>query len=668
MQISERKDQLKKKRLCFNCTGPNHRASECRIKTGCLKCKNRHHTSICEEKPELALLASEEQGVIYPVVIVKVNGIKCRALLDTGAGSSYISAFLVNLLGKKPTTREYRQIDMMMTTTTKKIEVYHVKVMNLKGDFKLNVDVSKVDRYVLLSLKNPRYTEILHKYPHLQGVIMDDVDQKPELPVHLIIGAPEYARIKTDTKAKVGKPGEPVGELTRYGWTLISPGSEIDTSNMFYARTSVADYDRLCSLDVLGLAENELGENETVYKDFKDQLQQDPSGFYETGLLWKANCPPLEDNKSGSLARLSKLMQRLKKEPELFAEYEAIMKDQEEKGIIEEAKEEPKGKSFYLPHKPVVRKTAESTKVRIVYDASARANSMSASLNECLETGPALQNLIFDVLVRNRARPVILAVDIKEAFLQIRIRQEDRDVLRFHWVSKEDQQKIKVYRFTRALFGLNQSSFILGGTLETDLSNMEQEYPEEVKEIRRSIYVDDIILSGNTVAEMQELKNKTIKIFNAAGFELQKWHANFPELEGHQTAEFNTHAYEQSFAKQQFGVRAEETKLLGLSWKKSVDTIGIVFPAKPETITKRTVLQNLASIYDPLGIVSPITLSGKSIYRDICENKFAWDQPQMDQLLKRWNSWSKALPERIEIPRSLSSLVRALKDRSSRFW
>ncbi len=99
----------------------------------------------------------------------------------------------------------------MMTTTTKKKEVYNVEVMNLKRDFKLNVDVRNVDIDVLLSLKNPRYTEILQKYIHLQGVIMDDINQKPELPVHLIVGAPEYARIKTYTKAKVGKPGEPLG-------------------------------------------------------------------------------------------------------------------------------------------------------------------------------------------------------------------------------------------------------------------------------------------------------------------------------------------------------------------------------------------------------------------------------------------------------------------------
>ena len=95
---------------------------------------------------------------------------------------------------------------MMLSTVNRQIEIYNVEVENFRGDFKLAVDVSKVDRDVPLSVKNPRYQDVLKKYPHLQGVRMDDVDEKPELPVHLILGASEYAKIKTDAKAKIGNP------------------------------------------------------------------------------------------------------------------------------------------------------------------------------------------------------------------------------------------------------------------------------------------------------------------------------------------------------------------------------------------------------------------------------------------------------------------------------
>ena len=79
-------------------------------------------------------------------------------------------------------------------------------------------------------------------------------------------------------------------------------------------------------------------------------------------------------------------------------------------------------------HKAVVRVAEETTKVRIVYDASAKISSKNASLNECLETGPALQNLILDILTRSRFRSILLCGDIEKTFLHMRIRDFGRDI------------------------------------------------------------------------------------------------------------------------------------------------------------------------------------------------------------------------------------------------
>lgn len=80
---------------------------------------------------------------------------------------------------------------------------------------------------------------------------MNDRDEKPELPVHIILGASEYAKIKTETRPKIGRPGEPVAELTKFGWTIMSPGKEVDLSNMFLMQTAAADFEQLCKVDVL---------------------------------------------------------------------------------------------------------------------------------------------------------------------------------------------------------------------------------------------------------------------------------------------------------------------------------------------------------------------------------------------------------------------------------
>ena len=90
-------------------------------------------------------------------------------------------------------------------------------------------------------------------------------------------------------------------------------------------------------------------------------------------------------------------------------------------------------RAFYIPNKPVVQATAESTKLRIVYDTSARAFEGAPSLNDCLHAGPPLQNKLWSVLVRGRFNPVAVSGDPQKAFLQVRIEKKaDHDAMRFH--------------------------------------------------------------------------------------------------------------------------------------------------------------------------------------------------------------------------------------------
>ena len=110
---------------------------------------------------------------------------------------------------------------------------------------------------------------------------------------------------------------------------------------------------------------------------------------------------------------------------------------------------------------------------------------------------------------------------------------------------------------------------------------------------------------------------------------------------------------EQSYAKQHLAVRPEETKLLGLHWNKISDTIAVSFPTKLGDVTKRGVLQTLASIYDPLGIVSPIILQGKLLFRELCDRGLTWDEQLPEHLGSRWKQFYGGLPTKMEMNRSL---------------
>ena len=116
-----------------------------------MKCKGHHHTSLCMDETShqssptrtgsnntaagQKLLTTAESEAIYPVAVVKVNGITCRSLLDTGTGSSYIT--LARELRKPPIRTDYKQIETVLHTTNALIDIYDIEIKNTKGDFNL---------------------------------------------------------------------------------------------------------------------------------------------------------------------------------------------------------------------------------------------------------------------------------------------------------------------------------------------------------------------------------------------------------------------------------------------------------------------------------------------------------------------------------------------------
>ena len=129
-----------------------------------------------------------------------------------------------------------------------------------------------------------------------------------------------------------------------------------------------------------------------------------------------------------------------------------------------------------------------------------------------------LQNLLWKILVRNRLKPVTLAGDLKQVFLQVHIQSEDQDALRFHWIKDKETSNVEVLRFTHALSGLVQSPFLLGGTLHQHLhvEGMKERYPSAVEEIKKSLYVDDVITHEEIIEKVRKLKESTITVFGEA--------------------------------------------------------------------------------------------------------------------------------------------------------
>ena len=169
------------------------------------------------------------------------------------------------------------------------------------------------------------------------------------------------------------------------------------------------------------------------------------------------------------------------------------------------------------------------------------------------------------------------------------------------------------------VFALAPSPFLLNAVIQQHLESVLSEYPRTLQEIKNSLYVDHLITGDTTLEGAQQLKHHAVRIFNRAKFTLHKWHSNMSEPEGDCTDD------EPSFAKQQLGASSVrgESKLLGLKWDKVDDTLHVSLPSQPAKLTKRGIFANLAKIYDSLGLVSPVMLEGKKIYREANEMKLS---------------------------------------------
>ena len=219
------------------------------------------------------------------------------------------------------------------------------------------------------------------------------------------------------------------------------------------------------------------------------------------------------------------------------------------------------GPVCYLPHREVVKEDSNTTKLRIVFDASAKSGRDEVSLNDCLMQGPNLVQFIAACLINFRTGKYAFTSDLEKAFLQIIIRLEDRDLLRF--LFPEDPLNplsvIKVYRFKVVIFGANCSPFLLAAVLTKHIQTFEAEFSDKLfkDSLQRGLYVDNNNQTRNDPSQLIQLFHQHRELFAVAGMNLRSWRSDLPELN--------------SLAKEQ-GVLEEsvEVKVLGLLWKRTL--------------------------------------------------------------------------------------------------
>ena len=292
---------------------------------------------------------------------------------------------------------------------------------------------------------------------------------------------------------------------------------------------------------------------------------------------------------------------------------------------------DPDRRVHYIPHHGV-RKDSATTPIRIVYDCSCRQNRDSPSLNDCLESTPPQLNDLTSILTRFRLHRFAVCTDIEKAFLHVQLDERDRDVTRFLWLSdmNDPDSKLTTYRFKSVLFGATCSPFILHATLTKHLEDNSHVWVSDL--LKKDIYVDNIISSFTDEKTVCNYFRDTGDLMSSAGFNLRSWSSNSCRLS--------------SLAKAEDVLDSDKiTKILGMRWDAATDTIYLAQKTIPTfaSMTKRTILQETAKIYDPLGFFSPITIRAKILLQDIWKQKFDWDIPLSEDFQTQWCSIAEDL-------------------------
>ncbi|XP_035210925.1 uncharacterized protein LOC118185207 [Stegodyphus dumicola] len=224
-------------------------------------------------------------------------------------------------------------------------------------------------------------------------------------------------------------------------------------------------------------------------------------GRYEVQFPWKHNCNNSENNYDNAKKRLVSLFRRFYKDPFLYADYKSVIEEYCKFGIVESVTEQNdtgKNAIYYLPHRPVIRKDKNTTKLRIVFGASSHPPH-APLLNELLHPGPNLNSDLLKLIIKFRINRIAFIADIEKEFLQISLVKTDRDVVRFLWIDDLPDNvshiQPKILRMARVLFSITSSPFLLAAVIKFHLKHYYTMYPDTCLMLNESMYVDDL-LSG----------------------------------------------------------------------------------------------------------------------------------------------------------------------------
>lgn len=512
----------------------------------------------------------------------------------------------------------------------------------------------EVTAFVLNALTStlPSFTTSI-QWEHLQGLLLADPDFLRPGPIDVIIGADSYGLLVEPEIIK-GRATEPIAQRTLLGWIVLGPINDSTSSSVRIQHTSIDD-----KIDLLlskfweqeeipsDSAPTPEPEEASCEQHFKDTHTRDNNGRYVVRLPFKASPSSLGDSFAGANRCLHQLLRRLSTNNSYRDLYNDFLQEYETLSHMARATNANTSRPrFYLPHHGVFRAHSTTTKLRVVFNGSFKTTS-GVSINDILHTGAKLQRDTADVLLWIRRHRFIFATDVTKMFRQIAVHPDDWALQQILWVDSENQ--VVPYYLTTVTYGLSCAPFLAIRVMLQLVEDEGHNFPSAISPLTKGRYVDDIFGGADNLQELQETARQLQEICQRGCFPLQKWSANVKDALQHVTSESRTDAV---------SINSEDpdVKLLGIVWNSTEDNFKFTLqPSFHQDVTKRTVLSETASLFDPLGFISPVTVKAKAFLQELWLAKLHWDDELSATLHEKWLRFRASLSDLslISLPRWL---------------
>lgn len=672
--VTDRWNFVKAKKLCINCLRGNHFISKCLISKKCNICNSKHHTLLhLHEKesfnsvPVQSNNVTQDQSIVNSscltttqnncqtllstaMVLVKSNSgefIFCRAMVDSGSQKSLISNSCVKKLGLpvKSTNHRISGINNIVAETA--LSEVDILLKSYYSNEVFDVNALIVNN---VTANLPNFVVRKSSWPHLEGLNLADPKFYVSRPVEILLGADLFPLIVLG-QSILGPKGTPCALNSRLGWLLTGvifskPAQDSNTIVSCHATVQLThDLQKFWEIESLP----DVTPIHVSEENYIKTVQRTESGRYMVDLPFKGT-PNLGDSQTNALKRFYLLESKLNKDSELKEQYHAFMQEYLDLNHMEQVPHSHLAceNCFYLPHHGVLKEDSTTTKLRVVFDASAKGSS-GHSLNDFLEIGPKLQPDLFKILLKFRSYPIALTGDIAKMYRQILVNPRHTDFQRIFW-RFQPHESVTSFRLLTVTYGTACAPFLAIRTLHQLAKDYKSEFPTAAQSILENFYVDDFLGGSDSIDAAKQLVTDLNHVLSQGGFTLRKWASNIPSVLENLSEDLKSIKQNVTF------LEDSSQKILGLVWNSKEDILRIHINTVKAVHTKRDLLSMIAQIFDPFGIIAPTTIMLKIMMQELWKDKCAWDDKIPDSILKNWQDFRSQIEllKSIRIPRFLN--------------